>query len=162
MDHTDKQSDTSPSREPDVVAEALAYTRKAEELRGAAIKQLLEQRERIEKDLKALGYSASLTNGSSSASPSFKADRGKGSGFAEAEHAQQHTKRFKDMKLADIGRILLRERGILHGTDIEKLAKAGGFKGGANHFQNYMPVAFKRDGGFENIGGNKWKLKEPA
>jgi hypothetical protein len=43
---------------------------------------------------------------------------------------------------------------------IEELARAGGFKGGTNNFQNYLPVALKRDGGFENIGGNTWRLKD--
>ena len=69
-------------------------------------------------------------------------------------------KRFRGLTLAQVGKILLSEHEKLHGREIELLAKAGGFKGAANHFQVYLPVAFKRDGGLENIGGNTWKLKE--
>jgi hypothetical protein len=56
--------------------------------------------------------------------------------------------------------VLIKEHGALHGKKLEELAKASGFKGGTNNFQNYLPVALKRDGGFENTGGNVWKLKE--
>lgn len=157
MDYTERQADTSPSREQDVVAEALSYTKKAEELRTVAIKQLLEQRDRIDRDLKALGYSL-RANGNGLSLP-FKAD---GAKAAVLTLADPSPRRFKDMKLAEVGRLLIMERGSLHGKEIERLAKAGGFKGGTNNFQNYLPVAFKRDGGFENIGGNTWKLKESA
>ncbi len=71
-------------------------------------------------------------------------------------------KRFTDMKLAEVGKALLKEHGTLHGSKIETLAKAGGFKSKAEHFQSYLSVAFKRDGGFVNTGQNNWKLKEEA
>src|ERR1039457_2201499 len=38
------------------------------------------------------------------------------------------SKRFKGMTLADVGRILLKESAVLHGKEIETLAKGGGFK----------------------------------
>ena len=164
MDHSEKYPDSSLGHQADVVAEALAYARKAEELRGTAIKQLLEQRERIQEALKTLGYlaPASAISGNGNTHSPNKADAGKNAASPPAEQAHHARQRFKDLKLAEVGKILLKENGSLHGKDIEKLAKAGGFKGGVNGFQNYMPVAFKRDGSFVNIGGNTWKLKESA
>lgn len=68
---------------------------------------------------------------------------------------------FKDMTLAEIGKALLKTHGSLHGSKIEQLAKEGGYKSeNAEHFQSYLAVAFKRDGGFVNTGRNNWKLKE--
>jgi hypothetical protein len=69
-------------------------------------------------------------------------------------------RQFRGMKLADVGRALLKDRGVLHGSEIERLAKAGGFKSTAKSFQPYLSVAFKREGGFQNIGKNRWKLNE--
>jgi hypothetical protein len=77
------------------------------------------------------------------------------------EHSKYHDpgpKQFKGMKLAEIGRILLKERGELHGKQIERLAKAGGFKSSGKSFQGYLAVAFRREGGFENLGKNRWHL----
>jgi len=74
------------------------------------------------------------------------------------EHVQ--SKRFRDLPLAEVGRVLLKERGLLHGKEIERLAREGGYKSGGEHFQSYLATAFKREGGFENIGKNRWKLKE--
>ena len=142
----------------DVVAEAIAVTKRATELRDAAIAQLLAQLEQIDRDLQTLGYAPSTTpngGGKHSAVAALSAKA------ARAVH-QVHTTRFRNLTLAQIGRRLLEEHGALHGKEIERLAKAGGFKGGTKNFQNYMPVAFKRDGGFENTGGNNWRLKEPA
>ena len=65
---------------------------------------------------------------------------------------------FRGLTLAEIGKLLLQEHGTLHGLEIEKRAKAGGFKTNAKHFQSYLAVAFKRAGGFENIGKNTWRL----
>ena len=65
---------------------------------------------------------------------------------------------YKDMSLADIAYDLLQDRGKLHGLEIERLAKAGGFKSSAKHFQSYLSVALKRKGGFENTGKNNWVL----
>ena len=67
-------------------------------------------------------------------------------------------KEFKDLTLAQIGKKLLEERGMLHGSEIEKRAKAGGFKSDSEHFQSYLAVAFKRAGGVENVGKNRWNL----
>lgn len=134
----------------DVVAEAIALAKKADELRGTAINQLLAQREQIEQDLRTLGYNGDLHNGANGAPPKLT---------VAADVPVTKSKRFRGMTLAEVGKILLTENPTLHGKKIEELAKAGGFKSGTKHFQNYMPVAFKRDGGFENIGGNTWKLK---
>jgi hypothetical protein len=70
------------------------------------------------------------------------------------------SKRFRDLTLAEVGRLLLKERGLLHGKEIEKLAREGGYKSGGEHFQSYLATAFKREGDFENIGKNRWKLKD--
>lgn len=81
-----------------------------------------------------------------------------------SEHGSQNQfrspagKEFKDLTLAQIGKRLLEEHGTLHGSEIEKRAKAGGFKSDSEHFQSYLAVAFKRVGGFENLGKNTWKL----
>ncbi len=156
MDHP-KEMDTSTNRESDVVAEALSYARKAEELRGIAIKHLLEQQSQIENNLKALGHPLSTNGNGLNHKPIT--DNQKPDRPAQKEHLSS-TKRFKDVKLAEIGRILLKEHKSLHGTEIEQLAREGGFKGSENHFQNYLRVAFGRDQGFEKIGRNVWKLKE--
>jgi hypothetical protein len=133
----------------DVVAEALASAKKTAELRDAAITHLLAQREQIERDLKMLGYSAPIVSrNGSEIKPAVPVGSIDG------------RKRFTDLTLAEIGRILLQESGPLHGKEIERRAKAGGFKGGTKSFQNYMPVAFKRAGGFQNTGGNNWRLNE--
>jgi hypothetical protein len=153
MDHDRETGHTSEQHGPDVVREALDYARKAEELRGAAIKKLLEQRERIENDLKTLGYLPTAPNGNGSGNP--KNERSKAAPAGDHPHSG---KRFRDSTLAEIGRVLLAEHDVLHGRDIERLAKAGGFQARTKNFQNYVPVAFKRAGGFENIGGNRWKL----
>ena len=142
----------------DVVAEAIACAKKAHELRGATIEKLLEQREKIDQDLKTLGHVPTSLNGNGRLQNTRKATPKANSSAVEQAHL--NPRRFKDLALAAIGRTLLGEHGTLHGKDIERLAKAGGFKKGGKHFQNYMPTAFRRDGGFENIGGNTWKLRE--
>lgn len=139
----------------DVVAEALAASKKAEELRSAAISKLLAQREEIDHNLTALGYALTAAkNGKHPAAPAK----------AQSETATQTPKknRFRNLTLAQVGAMLLVEHGALHGTKIEELAKEGGYKGGTENFQNYLPIALKRDGRFENIGGNTWRLKEGA
>jgi hypothetical protein len=142
---------TSGTTSRDVVSEALSAAKRADELRGEAIKTLLKRREDINANLRVLGYNekngtpqASIANTEPHLSPIPE---------------PRNSKRFRDMKLADVGRTLIRENcGPLHGSEIEKRAKAGGFPGGTENFQNYMPVAFKRDGGFVNIGRNTWDL----
>jgi hypothetical protein len=139
----------------DVVAEAIAVSKRANELRDKAIAQLLAHREQIDRDLQTLGYAAvSAPTGNGSVGHPTAAIV---TGAAQAVQ-QARTTQFKKSTLAQIGKLLLTEHGTLHGKDIERLAKAGGFKGGTKNFQNYMPVAFKRAGGFENIGGNRWRL----
>ena len=139
----------------DVVAEAIAASKRATELRGAAITQLLAQREQINRDLKTLGHiESAIENGNGSATHSPEITR-TGQVVQQARATQ-----FKASTLAQIGKLLLAEHGTLHGKDLERLAKAGGFKGGTKNFQNYMPVAFKRAGGFENVGGNRWRLND--
>jgi hypothetical protein len=137
----------------DVVAEAIAASKRATELRDAAITQLLAQREQIDRDLQTLGYRAS-PSGNGAKSEVLHVEPPATREFRSAQ--------FRKLTLAEVAKVLLKEYGKLHGKEIERLAKAGGFKGGKENFQNYMPVAFKRDGGFENVGGNTWRLKEPA
>jgi hypothetical protein len=140
----------------DVVAEAIAASKRATELRGEAIAQLLAQREQIDRDLKTLGHVESAVKNGNSSSPAHPIETTRTGQVTQQARATQ----FKASTLAQIGKLLLAEHGTLHGKDIEKLAKAGGFKGGTKNFQNYMPVAFKRAGGFENVGGNRWKLND--
>src|ERR1035438_619473 len=148
--------DNYKGSDTDVVAEAIAVGKRATELREAAIAQLLAQREKIDRDLQTLGYVAIAPNGKGAKNVAAIADK-----VALAVH-QARTTKFRNLTLAQIGRLLLTEHGALHGKEIERLAKTGGFQGGTKNFQNYMPVAFKRDGGFENTGGNNWRLKETA
>jgi len=135
----------------DVVAEAIAASKKAEETRAAAIKELLARREQIDRDLKTLGYAPTQLPNINGASRTTR----------EIVAPPPGTRyRFRNLSLAQIGRILLSEQTQLHGKEIERLAKAGGFPrgGSGKNFQNYLPMALKRAGGVENIGGNTWKL----
>jgi hypothetical protein len=66
---------------------------------------------------------------------------------------------FKNMTIADATRVLLEERGVLHGLEIERLLIQGGYPTTSKHFQSTMVVAFQRDGGFENLGRNRWRLQ---
>jgi len=70
--------------------------------------------------------------------------------------------RFREKTLVQAARVLLGDHGQLHGKAIEDLLKAGGYETTAEHFQSSMAVAFKRDGGFENVGGNLWRLRAPS
>jgi hypothetical protein len=67
--------------------------------------------------------------------------------------------RFRKKTLAEATRELLRDSGQLHGKEIEKLIKEGGYRSTAEHFQSSLAVALKRDGGFENVGENVWRVK---
>jgi len=64
--------------------------------------------------------------------------------------------------LSEIGKDILRRHGSLHGSKIEELARAEGFKTDmdSKNFQAYLAVAFQRDGGFVNLGRNTWRLKK--
>jgi hypothetical protein len=68
--------------------------------------------------------------------------------------------RFADLSIAGAAKILLKEHGVLHGKEIEKLLTTGGYLSNSKKFQTTMVVALRRDAGFVNIGGNRWKLKE--
>lgn len=69
--------------------------------------------------------------------------------------------RFRKMTIAQAASIVLKEAGRpLHGKEIERRVKEGGYRSGAEHFQSTLFVAFRRNGGFENIGANTWRLKE--
>ena len=140
----------------DVVTKALEWAQKADEVRGEAISQLLAQREQIERDLKTLGYSPGQNLNGAGGAPSPAVNG------ATVRIPLNSPKRFRGLTLAQVGRILLKDHANLHGKRIEEFARAGGFRGGTKNFQNYLPVAFKRDGGFENIGGNTWRLKDPG
>jgi hypothetical protein len=70
--------------------------------------------------------------------------------------------RFRKLTLVRAARLLLKEHGQLHGKEIERLVKEGGYRSVADHFQSTLAVTFKRDGGFENVGGNMWRLKLPS
>jgi hypothetical protein len=70
--------------------------------------------------------------------------------------------RFRKLTLVQAARIVLKEHGQLHGTEIDRLVKEGGYKSKAEHFQSTLAVAFRRDGGFENVGENTWRLKLPS
>lgn len=81
---------------------------------------------------------------------------------AMERHGPLSPPRFKKMTLVAAAKVLLLEYGQLHGKRIEQLVKAGGYRTRGKHFQNTMTVTFKRDGGFENVGGNTWRLKLPS
>jgi hypothetical protein len=133
----------------DVVAEALASAKRTAELREAAIQHLLAQQAQIIQNLKILGHQPSMNgNGHGPKQKPVKLS------------AAASSKRFRNLKLAEAVKILLSETEELHGSEIQTSLQAGGFKGGTKNFQNYLPVALKRAGGFENVGGNRWRLNE--
>src|ERR1017187_5463737 len=105
------QTDEKKPNSSDMVAEAIAVAKKADELRGAAIAQLLAQREQIERDLKTLGHMPSATPSKNGAKPRNVAS------------PAENSKRFRDLTLAEVGRALLTENESLHGKEIERLAK---------------------------------------
>jgi hypothetical protein len=82
------------------------------------------------------------------------------------EHGESHPKLkgqpFRKMTLAEATRELLTEHAVLHGKEIERLVLEGGYRTASKHFQSTMLVAFQRDGGFENVGRNRWRLKQPS
>jgi hypothetical protein len=130
------------SQTVDVVEKAISLAKEAEQFRAVAIEQLLAQQSQIQQHLAALGYTGK--NGSD--------------GHSVESNVTPSSKRFRGMTLVAVAKILLEEHGELHGKRIEELGKAGGFKANAKNFQGYLPVAFSRAGGFENVGKNTWKL----
>jgi hypothetical protein len=161
MESTERNADnTAPVS---VVAEALDLKKRAGEFRERAIKELLNQRRQIDANLKALDYDDTEDDRTPQAilQPLEAAERN-GPGHKLNGHAKSAatvtSKRFRNMSLADIARILLHEHQTLHGTEIEEMAKAGGFQSAMENLQNYLPVALRRVGGFRNIGKNTWRL----
>jgi hypothetical protein len=154
-----KPTDDKPGMQPyeSVVAEAIKATKQAELLKDSAIKKLLALREQIDADLKTLGYEPARQwdqNGM------MQATVGR-SGELELKRAAG-PKPFREMDLASVARIILQEHGggPMHGKEIEKLAKAGGYDKGGAHWQGYLAIALKRAGGIENIGMNRWRLND--
>jgi len=143
------------SRDDDIIATAIKATKQAQQLRDAAIKRLLELREQIERDLETLGLKPSEPSRNGVKNPESQ-------GEPHRSRSRRAPTEFKGMSLAEVGKILLKDRPGMHGSEIEELAKKGGYKSKSEHFQSYLAVAFKRDGNFENIGGNRWKLKDTA
>ena len=68
--------------------------------------------------------------------------------------------RFRKMTMAEGAEVLLKDQPQLHGSQIEKMLKDGGYRSYSENFQSALTVALKRAGKFENIGGNVWRLKE--
>jgi hypothetical protein len=138
----------------EVVQKAISAAKQADELRGAAITRLLELRAQIERDLETLAYRplpAFLKNGHAKHAP-----------VAEADPKRTVDPRaFRDLTVAEASKIVLQEYGTLHGKELERLLKQGGLRSKIARFQGYLGVALKRDGGFENTGGNTWRLASP-
>jgi hypothetical protein len=83
----------------------------------------------------------------------------------EEDHPERKAKpdfRFRDLTLVEGAVILLTENGKLHGREIERRLKSGGYQSDAKFFQNMLDSTFKRDGRFKNVGGNTWELKNPT
>lgn len=140
--------DYSISRD-EVVQKAISAAKQADELRGAAITRLLELRAQIERDLETLGHRTV---------PAFHKN-----GHAKHPPVESKTmdpKIFKNATVAEASRVVLQTYGTLHGKELERLLKQGGLRSKIGRFQGYLGVALKRDGGFENIGGNTWRLKD--
>src|ERR1700678_3327805 len=141
-----------------IVADAIKATKQAEELKDSAIKKLLSMREQIDADLKTLGYGVPTGERNGIVHQSAAAGR-----TSEPEPKRMPgPKPFRGMDLASVARIILREHdgGPIHGKEIERLAKAGGYDKGGAHWQGYLSIALKRAGGFENLGMNRWKLND--
>ncbi|HMD71613.1 MAG TPA: hypothetical protein VKF41_09745 [Bryobacteraceae bacterium] len=151
----------APQAQPydDIVKDAIRATKQAEGLKGAAIQKLLSLREQIDADLATLGYDPQSAiipphhNGTFRRVPIITP------GDSELKRSPG-PKPFKNLDLASVGKIILSEHGggPLHGKEIERLAKAGGYEQGGAHWQGYLAIALKRVGGVENVGRNNWKL----
>ncbi len=50
--------------------------------------------------------------------------------------------RFRDVTIAGGGKILLKEHGVLHGREIERLLKADGYKSNSDKFQTQWLLRF--------------------
>ncbi len=142
-----------------VVNEAMETTKRATEMREAAISRLLGLRDQVEKDLKILGYEEPVIMRPASESPRGRIHIPMSTPTTLPAPAQ--SKRFRDYTLVQAVRELLTEAGKpLHGKDIELKVRAGGIKTSMANFQSYLPTSLKRAGGFENTGRNWWVLNE--
>jgi hypothetical protein len=72
---------------------------------------------------------------------------------------ERHLPKFRNLTLVEAGEILLKEHPELHGKELERLIKDGGYRSKAEHFQKMLQATFTRDGRFENVGLNRWRLK---
>lgn len=153
-DHNPTPNHESQS-DSNIVQQAIAAAKQAASLKEAAILKLLAMREQIENDLKTLGYEQGNGNGNGNSITSRV-------GRTADAIRPLGPKRFLESDLAEVARILLGEHNgeVLHGSEIEKLAKAGGYESTSQHFQSYLAIALQRAGGFENIGGNRWRLND--
>ena len=156
-EHSTKgRPDTQPYDQ--IVADAIKASAQAEELKKTAIKRLLSAREQIDINLNMLGYKPPTAipnhNGTRASSPKHDSE-------PEMKRSAG-PKPFRTMDLASVGKIILNEHsgGPMHGKEIEKLAKAGGYDKGGAHWQGYLSIALKRAGGVENIGQNRWRLND--
>jgi hypothetical protein len=80
----------------------------------------------------------------------------------EDHKPDHHQSRFRDLKLADVVAAILKKQTELHGKEIEKHAKEGGYQTKAKHFQTMLDGTLRNDGRFVNVGGNRWRLREPT
>lgn len=86
---------------------------------------------------------------------------GNGSGPKALPAAEVYSStRFAKSSIAEGTRILLQENHQLHGHEIEKRLRLGGYPTKATKFQPILRNTLNRVGGFENIGGNIWRLKD--
>lgn len=86
---------------------------------------------------------------------------GNGSGPKAIPATEIHSPtRFAKSSIADGTRILLQENGQLHGREIEKRLKGGGYPTKSTKFQPILRNTLIRVGGFENVGGNIWRLSD--
>jgi hypothetical protein len=117
----------------------------------------------VEHFLKSANHPAA---GSKAGRPSRVPPRPATTQIVHPEHDEPHLKLkgqpFRKMTLAQAARELLAEHAVLHGKDIERLALEGGYRTASKNFQSTMVIAFQRDGGFENVGRNRWRLKQPS
>jgi hypothetical protein len=157
---TEAQMPPRVEQQEDFLTHALTAMKDAEDARNAAIARLLANREVLEKR-----YKATLEQ-------THRQYREQNEKIEQGLHQlnyrvplpaavivpQSGPKRFQNLKLPAVGQILLQECGELHGFDIERLAKEGGFTTTTKNFQSLLATSFKRAGIFKNIGGNTWRL----
>ncbi len=155
-----KETELPPSvSTTNVVEDAITAAKRTAELREAAIKTLRAQREEIDRNMELLNSFAMPTDVVRQASSRQPAN-GHAAGISESPERNEVRTRFRNLNVSDAVRILLEEHSTLHGREIERLIKVGGYKVTGSGFQNYLPVALRRAGGFENTGRNNWRLND--